>query len=82
MSGKTPANIPPSISERSLVMNQGLEAHPPAIPIRISLGSHAAVTDVHAIDDGITERSAVLDNSPAHHRIPAPKAVLREAAFV
>ena len=54
MSGKTPGNFPPSISERTLVMNQDLEVHPPAIPIRISLGSHAAVTDVHAIDDGIT----------------------------
>src|SRR5262249_43846959 len=27
---------------------------------------HAAVTRVYAIDDGITEWSAALDNSPAH----------------
>jgi hypothetical protein len=35
---------------------------------RSRLVSHAAVSHVHAVDEGITEWAAALDNSPAHHR--------------
>jgi hypothetical protein len=40
---------------------------------------HAAVANIHAIDDGITKWSAALDNSPAHDPYLVIERIIRKA---